>query len=125
MNSKMALLILCWQTACLSHDKETEKLLPGATSATEAESDELDKIHDELTPDVSWDDFNKLYGNFASAADRTDACVSALKNEPADFKVKVLACMMRIANASREDNNDNNVSQTEAAFIEGVRRKLG
>ena len=47
MNSNMALLILCWQTACLSHDHENGKLLPGASSATEAESDELDKILEE------------------------------------------------------------------------------
>ena len=42
MNSNMALLILCWQTACLSHEHENGKLLPGASSATEAESAELD-----------------------------------------------------------------------------------
>ena len=55
----MALLILCWQTACLSHDYENEQLLPGATSATEAESAELDKIHDEVTPNASWDEFKQ------------------------------------------------------------------
>ena len=54
MNFDMALLILCWQTACLSHELEHDKLLPGAKSATEAESAELDKIHDDVTPGASW-----------------------------------------------------------------------
>jgi hypothetical protein len=49
MNPNMALLILSWQVACLYHENETDKLLPGSASATQAESDALDKIHDELT----------------------------------------------------------------------------
>ena len=81
MNSNLALLILSWQVACLYHESETDKLLPGSTSATEAESDTLDAIHDELTPDVSWDDFNNTYAKFKSAKDRAAACIEALKNE--------------------------------------------
>ena len=79
MSENMALLILSWQVACLFHETETQKLLPGSTSATEAESDTLDLIHDELTPDVSWDDFNNAYASFGSAKDRTAACVEVLK----------------------------------------------
>lgn len=125
MNADMALLILCWQTACLYHETEVEKLLPGATSATQAESDELDKIHDEETPDVSWDDFNDLYGDFTNAKDRTDACVLSLKDEGVAFKQKVLDCMTRIADASREDDNLANISPDERRFIEEVRAALG
>ncbi len=125
MNSEMALLILSWQTACLSHNHENELLLPGATSATEAESAELDKIHDEVTPNVSWDEFNNLYGNFKSASDRTKACVKALQSESRDFKVQVTNCMTLIANASREDDNKNNMSPEEYEFIKNVRTQLG
>ena len=125
MNSNMALLILCWQTACLSHDHENEKLLPGATSATEAESAELDKIHDELTPNACWDEFNNLYAGFKTASDRTKACVKALQSESRDFKVQVTNCMTRIANASREDDNKENMSPEEYEFIKGVRDQLG
>ena len=125
MNSNMALLILCWQTACLSHEHENGKLLPGASSATEAESAELDKIHDEMTPNASWDEFNNLYASFRSASDRTKACVKALQSESRDFKVQVTNCMTRIANASREDDNKNNMSPEEYEFIKGVREQLG
>ena len=64
MNPNLALLILSWQVACLYHETETEKLLPGSTSATEAESDTLDAIHDEVVPDVSWDEFNDVYASY-------------------------------------------------------------
>ena len=125
MNSDMALLILCWQTACLFHEEEKEKLLPGSVSATEAESDELDRIHDELTPNVNWDDFNELYGDFHNAKDRTSACILALKNESIEFRQTVIDCMTRIAQASREDDNLDNVSPEERMFIEEVRASLG
>ena len=51
MNPDLALLILSWQVACLYHETETEKLLPGSTSATEAESEDrkstrLNSSHD-------------------------------------------------------------------------------
>ena len=110
MNPNMALLILSWQVACLYHENETDKLLPGSASATQAESDALDKIHDALTPDVSWDDFNDAYGRFSSAKDRVTACVDVLKNESGEFKSKVLESMLKIADASREDDNKTNVS---------------
>ena len=90
MNQNLALLILSWQVACLYHENETDKLLPGSTSATEAESDTLDAIHDELTPDVSWDDFNNTYAKFKSAKDRAGACVEALKDATPEFTSKVL-----------------------------------
>ena len=125
MNSEMALLILCWQTACLSHDHENGKLLPGATSATEAESAELDKIHEEVTPSVSWDEFNNLYASFKSASERTKACVKALQSASVDFKIQVTNCMVRIANSSNEDNNKSNMSPEEYEFIKGVRAQLG
>jgi hypothetical protein len=125
MNSNMALLILCWQTACLSHEHENGKLLPGASSATEAESAELDKIHDEETPNASWDEFNKLYGSFKSASERTKACVNALQSATNDFKILVTNCMTRIANASREDENKTNMSPEEYEFIKNVREQLG
>ncbi len=125
MNSNMALLILCWQTACLSHEHENEKLLPGATSATEAESAELDKIHDEVTPNASWNEFNTLYASFKSASDRTKACVKALQSASSDFKIQVTNCMTRIANASREDDNKGNMSTEEYEFIKNVREQLG
>ena len=125
MNFDMALLILCWQTACLSHDYENEPLLPGAASATEAESAELDKIHDEVTPNASWDEFNKLYANFKSASDRTTACVKALQSQSRDSKVLVVNCMVRIANASHEDYNRTNMSPEEYEFIKNVREQLG
>ena len=121
----MALLILCWQTACLSHDLETEQLLPGAKSATEAESAELDKIHDDVTPGASWDEFNSLYAGFKSASERTKACVEALQSKTRDEKVLVINCMVRIANASHEDCNRTNMSPEEYEFIKNVREELG
>ena len=80
MNPNLALLILSWQVACLYHETETEKLLEGSTSATEAESDTLDAIHDELTPDVSWDDFNNTYASFKTAKEREKTFAFILKN---------------------------------------------
>ena len=124
MNPNLALLVLSWQVACLFHETETEKLLPGSSSATEAESDELDKIHDELTPDVSWDDFNSTYGCYINAKERTTACVNALKDESAEFKGKVLEAMLRVAGASKEDDNETNVSPEEMAFIQQVKTAL-
>ena len=35
MNPNLALLILAWQVACLFHENETDKLLPGSASATD------------------------------------------------------------------------------------------
>lgn len=125
MKSNMALLVLSWQTACLYHEKEVEKLLPGAASATQAESDELDKIHDEVTPEVDWDDFNDIYASFTSAKARTDACVEVVNRESREFKQKVLDCMTRIAAASREEDNLDNVSPDERRYIEEVRAALG
>lgn len=125
MKPNLALLILSWQVACLFHETETEKLLPGSASATQAESDELDKIHDELTPDVSWDDFNETYGDFCNAKDRTSACILALKNETEEFKRVVLTAMIRVASASKEDNNETNISPEEKAFIGQVKDALG
>lgn len=125
MNKNLALLVLSWQVACLFHNQENETLLPGSASATQAESDELDKIHDELTPDVNWDDFNMVYGGFSSAKARTDACVKALMNEPEEFKRSVLNAMIRVAEASKEDENENAVSPEEKAFIGQVKDALG
>ncbi|MCL4101573.1 hypothetical protein SAMN05720766_10466 [Fibrobacter sp. UWH9] len=125
MNPNLALLILSWQVACLFHETETEKLLPGSASATEAESDELDKIHDELTPNVSWDDFNNTYGKFRNAKDRIDACVAAIKGESEEFKRAVLNAMIRVAEASNEDGNASNISPEEKAFIGQVKDALG
>ena len=124
MNPNLALLILSWQVACLFHETETEKLLQGSTSATEAESDTLDAIHDELTPDTSWDDFNNLYASFNSAKERVAACVDVLKNESPEFKSKVLESMLRVANASKEDDNESNVSPEEMNFIQQIRETL-
>jgi hypothetical protein len=124
MNPNLALLILSWQVACLFHENETDKLLEGSTSATEAESDMLDVIHDELTPDVSWDDFNSTYAKFKSAKDRAAACVEAIKNESGEFKSKVLESMLRVANASKEDENESNVSPEEMDFIQQIREAL-
>ena len=124
MNPNMALLVLSWQVACLYHEKEEDKLLPGSTSATAAESDTLDRIHDELTPDVSWDDFNKVYGQFSSAKDRAGACIKVLKEQSPEFRGKVLESMLRVAAASREDDNENNVSPEEMDFIQQVREAL-
>ena len=124
MNPDLALLILSWQVACLYHETETEKLLEGSTSATETESDTLDAIHDELTPNVSWDDFNNTYAKFKSAKDRATACVEALKNESGEFKSKVLESMLRVANASKEDDNESNVSPEEMDFIQQIREAL-
>jgi hypothetical protein len=124
MNPNLALLVLSWQVACLCHENETEKLLPGSSTATQAESDTLDQIHDELTPDVSWDDFNKLYGSFSSAKDRTASCVKALKDETPEYKSKVLESMLLVANASKEDDNESNVSPEEMNFIQQVREAL-
>ena len=124
MSEEMALLILSWQVACLFHEAETEKLLPGSTSATEAESDTLDLIHDELTPALSWDDFNDTYASFKSAKDRTTACVNALKDSTPEFHSKVLESMLRVANASREDDNESNVSPEEMNFIQQIREAL-
>ena len=124
MNPNLALLILSWQVACLYHETETEKLLEGSTSATEAESDTLDAIHDEVTPNVSWDDFNNTYAKFKSAKDRAAACIEALKNESGEFKSKVLESMLRVANASKEDGNESNVSPEEMDFIQQIREAL-
>lgn len=124
MNPDLALLILSWQVACLYHETETEKLLEGSTSATEAESDTLDAIHDEVTPNVSWDDFNNTYAKFKSAKDRAAACIEALKNESGEFKSKVLESMLRVANASKEDDNESNVSPEEMDFVQQIREAL-
>ena len=124
MNPDLALLILSWQVACLYHETETEKLLEGSTSATETESDTLDAIHDEVTPNVSWDDFNNTYAKFKSAKDRAAACIEALKNESGEFKSKVLESMLRVANASKEDDNESNVSPEEMDFIQQIREAL-
>ena len=124
MNPNLALLILSWQVACLYHENEADKLLPGSASATEAESDTLDQIHDELTPDVSWDEFNDVYARYSSAKERAGACVEALKGETAEFKSKVLESMLKVANASREDDNESNVSPEEMNFIQQVRQAL-
>ncbi|WP_298768952.1 hypothetical protein [uncultured Fibrobacter sp.] len=124
MNPNLALLILSWQVACLFHKNEIEKLLPGSASATEAESNVLDQIHDELTPDVSWDDFNATYAKFKSAKDRAAACVEAIKNESGEFKSKVLESMLRVANASKENENESNVSPEEMDFIQQIREAL-
>ena len=99
--------------------------MPGATSATEAESAELDKIHDEVTPNASWDEFNSIYASFKSASDRTKACVKALQSASSDFKIQVTNCMTRIANASREDENKTNMSPEEYEFIKNVHEQLG
>ena len=124
MNPNLALLVLSWQVACIFHENETENLLPGSSSATQAESDALDQIHDELTPDVSWDDFNKVYGSFSSAKERAVACVETLREQSPEFKSKVLESMLRVANASREDENESNVSPEEMAFIQQIRETL-
>jgi len=124
MNPNLALLVLSWQVACLFHETENEKLLPGSSSATEAESDELDKIHDELTPDVSWEEFNSTYGCYINAKERTTACVNALKDESDEFKGKVLEAMLRVAGASGEDGNETNVSPEEMSFIQQVKTAL-
>lgn len=124
MNSNLALLILSWQVACLYHENEADKLLPGSASATEAESDMLDQIHDELTPDVSWDEFNDVYARYSSAKERAGACVEALKGETAEFKSKVLESMLKVANASRENDNESNVSPEEMNFIQQIREAL-
>ncbi|WP_407449440.1 hypothetical protein [Fibrobacter sp.] len=124
MNPNLALLVLSWQVACLFHENETENLLPGSSSATQAESDALDQIHDELTPDVSWDDFNKVYGSFSSAKERATACVETLREQSPEFKSKVLESMLKVANASHEDENESNVSPEEMAFIQQIREAL-
>ncbi|MBR2469385.1 MAG: hypothetical protein IKB43_04425 [Fibrobacter sp.] len=124
MNPNLALLVLSWQVACLFHENETENLLPGSSSATQAESDTLDQIHDELTPDVSWDDFNKVYGSFSSAKERATACVETLREQSPEFKSKVLESMLKVANASREDENESNVSPEEMAFVQQIREAL-
>lgn len=124
MNPNLALLILSWQVACLYHESETEKLLPGSTSATEAESDALDAIHDEVTPDVSWDDFNDTYASFNTAKERAAACVEVLKGQSGEFRSKVLESMLRVANASRENDNETNVSPEEMDFIQQIREAL-
>ncbi len=124
MNPNLALLILSWQVACLYHENENGKLLPGSDSATEAESDMLDKIHDELTPDVSWDEFNKVYAGFSSAKERAGVCVETLKGETVEFKSKVLESMLKVAGASREDENEDNISPEEMNFIQQIREAL-
>ena len=124
MNPNLALLILSLQVACLYHETETEKLLPGSTSATEAESDTLDAIHDEVVPDVSWDEFNDVYASFSSLKDRANACIEALMGETPEFKSKVLESMLRVAAASCEDDNEDNVSPEEMDFIQQVRTAL-
>ena len=124
MNPNLALLILSWQVACLYHENETDKLLPGSSSATQAESDTLDQIHDELTPNVSWDEFNDTYARFSSAKDRASACIEALKGQPAEYKSLVLESMLKVAGASREDDNKTNISPEEMDFIQQIRQAL-
>ena len=124
MNPDLALLVLSWQVACLYHNEEKGELLPGSTSATQAESDMLDKIHDELTPNVSWDEFNGVYARFSSAKERASACIEALKEQPAEYKSQVLESMLKVAGASREDDNETNISPEEMDFIQQVRQAL-
>lgn len=78
----------------------------------------------QVHPDVSWDDFNDAYGRFSSAKDRVTACVDALKNESGEFKSKVLESMLKIADASKENDNETNVSPEEMDFIQQIREAL-
>ena len=78
-----------------------------------------------MTPNASWDEFNNLYASFQSASDRTKACINALQSQSRDFKVQVTNCMTRIANASREDDNKENMSPEEYEYIKTVRDQLG
>ncbi|MCQ2103472.1 MAG: hypothetical protein MJY98_09645 [Fibrobacter sp.] len=124
MTPKMALLVLSWQVACIYHDKENDSLLPGSQSATWAESEVLDEIHDELTPEIAWEEFNEVYGSFPAAKDRTEKCIQALAGESDDFKSKVLECMLNVAAASKEDDNPGNVSPEEMNLIQQVKAAL-
>ena len=70
------------------------------------------------------DDFNKVYGQFSSAKERAGACVKVLKEQTPEFKSKVLESMLKVAAASKEDDNENNVSPEEMDFIQQVREAL-
>ena len=52
------------------------------------------------------------------------ACVDALKNESGEFKSKVLESMLKIADASKENDNETNVSPEEMDFIQQIREAL-
>jgi hypothetical protein len=47
-----------------------------------------------------------------------------LKNESGEFKSRVLESMLRVANASKEDNNESSVSPEEMDFIQQIREAL-
>lgn len=124
ISPKLALLILSWQVACLYHKNETDSLLEGSLSATNAESAVLDKIHDTIAPEIPWDEFNATYAKFNSAKERAAVCIDVLKDCSDDLKKLTLKSMLEVANASNEDGNENNVSPAEYGFIDMVKVAL-
>jgi len=67
---------------------------------------------------------DEAYADFQNAKDRTDACILALKNEPPECKARVLEAMVRIAAASKENDNEDAISPEERNFIEEVQSRL-
>ena len=65
-----------------------------------------------------------IYAGFSSAKERAGACVETLKGETVEFKSKVLESMLKVAGASREDENEDNISPEEMNFIQQIREAL-
>lgn len=124
LSKEMALLLLLWQEACLEHDVENDELLPGAKSATLDEEKVLDSVYEREQIKESWDDFNKAYTSFSSAADRTVACIKVLAETDLEYRVKVIRYALAMAAASFENDSDNPISETEAKFIDSLKSSL-
>lgn len=125
MTHEMALLLLLWQEACLEHETENDKLLPGATSATEEEFETLKTIVKTEQFPVTLSDFNIAYASFKTGADRIKECLKTLSAADYAFRVKTIRYLVKMASASREDGNKNPISKAESKFIVFIQESLG
>ncbi len=124
LDSKMALLVLLWQEACLEHTEEKDELLPGSRTATVQEEKVLDAVKEKEAPELDWDDFNKAYMSFATARERLEGCTKVLAQTGYDFRLRTIAYLKQMASASFEDK-DTPISDEEQKFIEFVEKNLG
>lgn len=124
MTQEMALLLLLWQEACLEHETENDKLLPGATSATEEEFATLEGIVKAEQFPITLSDFNIAYASFKTGADRIKECLKVLSASAYDFRIKTIRYLVKMASASHEDGNKNPISKAESKFIVFVTQAL-
>lgn len=125
MTHEMALLLLLWQEACLEHETENDKLLPGATSATEEEFETLKSVVKAEQFPITLSEFNIAYASFKTGSDRIKESVKALSSADYAFRVKVIRYLVKMASASHEDGNKNPISKAESKFIVFIQEALG